>query len=115
MQGVPLDGLVTAADLAGQFQSLLADIKSQLEIAQDGMMESDMAFRAYQDAAESLTPQGESLPVAANGPGTFYDGQSQPSWPNRPSRSLTARISVTLPRSRVKIQICSTSKRRPVG
>src|ERR1700729_243586 len=28
------------------------------------------------------------------------DGQSQPSWANRPRRSLTARISVTLPRSR---------------
>lgn len=42
-------------------------------------------------------------------------GQSQPSWRNMPRRSLTARISATRPARTVKIQICSTSQRRPVG
>ncbi len=42
-------------------------------------------------------------------------GHSHPSWRKRPRRSLTARISMILPSARVKIQIASFSKLRPVG
>src|SRR6204780_2061902 len=79
-------------------------------------------YRAYPDAVEGSAPGAEpaaGVPADARDDGEqsqdAHDGQSQPSWANMPRRSLTARISVTLPRSRVKIQICSTSKWRSVG
>lgn len=42
LEGVPRDGLLEAADLAGQVQRLLAGVKSQIEIAEDGMVDTDV-------------------------------------------------------------------------
>jgi hypothetical protein len=42
LEGVPRDGLLEAAGLAGQVQRLLAGVESQVEIAQDGMVETDV-------------------------------------------------------------------------
>jgi hypothetical protein len=45
VEGVPGDGLVFAANLAGQLQKLLTSVKSHIEIAQDRMVAADLVKR----------------------------------------------------------------------